>query len=68
LKHEHWKVRQMTADLLGQFAPILHDRALLRRTARMLWWRLTDQPDVARTAFQALERVVNHCAALTALT
>jgi HEAT repeat protein len=64
LNHGNWMVRQIAADVLGQLAPMVTERKVLRRAARTLWWRLTDHPGVAKAAFHALDQVANRLSVL----
>ena len=59
LTHHNWIVRKLAAEILGELAYTLNDLKLLKRTARALWWRLTDVDDVAKAAFCSLDQIVN---------
>jgi HEAT repeat protein len=52
------KVRREAADGLLTQVQQETDAPRLRSAARRLWWRLTEEEDVANAAFEALERTV----------
>jgi ubiquinone biosynthesis protein UbiJ len=59
-------VRQAAARALGQIAGRLDELAFLKRSARTLWWQLTDREEVAEAVWHALEQACQRLATVTA--